>query len=247
MIKQVCVSIFMCLLFISPIKSQEWKSTESAEYHKSVVKVTGGGYSGTGTVVKFIKDCEKYPEYYYGWVLTASHVIRSKETPIKIWFSNGQNTLNNVVIYKSQIDSGFDDLSLVKVLIPDTIKPMEMSSEEVPVGEKVELCGFGAGELRHWEATYAGSVYQDGGHIIFSWAIQGDSGGPIIYKGKVIGVICFGMGIKKYEDTRRMIVGPVYGSNVGKIKYKEPEETKPECNGGTVHSARKELYKNVTG
>ena len=54
--------------------------------------------------------------------------------------------------------------------------------------------------------------------MVFSWAIQGDSGGPIIYKGKVVGVICFGMGIKKYEDTQRFIVGPIYGSNVERIQ-----------------------------
>ena len=247
MIKKFCVIVAVCLFSVLPLNAQEWQSSEPAEHHKSIVKITGDGYSGRGTVVKYLKDCEKYPEYYYGWVLTASHVIRSKETPVKVWFSNGENTVNNIVLYKTEIVSGFDDLSLVKVLIPDSIKPIEMSSEEVPIGEKVELAGFGTGTLRHWEAAYAGSVYQDGGHIIFSWAIQGDSGGPILYKGKVIGVICFGMGIKKYEETRRMIVGPVYGSDIGKIKYKQPEETKPERNGGTVRSARKNSYKNITG
>ena len=58
----------------------------------------------------------------------------------------------------------------------------------------------------------------NGGHIVFSWAIQGDSGGPIIYNGKVVGVICFGTGVKKYKDTNRVIVGPVYGSNVERVE-----------------------------
>ena len=38
------------------------------------------------------------------------------------------------------------------------------------------------------------------------------------YDGKVVGIICFGMGIKEYEDSQRMIVAPVYGTNVERVQ-----------------------------
>ena len=106
----------------------------------------------------------------------------------------------------------------VPLHVPEDIVPMEISTDDVPIGETVELCGFGTGEFRHWNAKYCGEGMGHGGHVIFSWAIQGDSGGPIIYNGKVVGVICFGTGVKKYKDTNRVIVGPVYGSNVERVE-----------------------------
>ena len=221
--------------------AQTWEKSEEADYHSSIVKITGGGYSGSGTVIEFIEDSKKHEGYYIGYILTASHVIADRDTLFKVFFGNGTNTINNKVISKSQIDTGFDDIALIRALIPDDIKPMEISKDPVPIEAEVELCGYGTGQLRHWKAKYGGSVMNDGGHIVFSWAIQGDSGGPIIYKGKVVGVICFGMAIKKYNETHRTIVGPVYGSNVGKLTYKKekeskPEEKDPEGNGSTVSS-----------
>lgn len=247
MFKKLFLSVVVCLLSVNTVLAQEWKSTEPADYHSSVVKISGDGYSGSGTVIKFIEDSKKNEGYYIGYILTASHVVKSRDTLFTVYFLNGAITKNNTVVHKSSISSGFDDIALIRALIPDSIKPMETSTKPVPVQAEVEMCGYGTGQLRHWKAQYGGSVYDDGGHVIFSWAIQGDSGGPIIYNGKVVGVICFGMGIKKYEDTRRMIVGPIYGSNIGKLKYKESEGMKIERNGGTVRSTRKELYKNVTG
>ena len=237
MFKKFCTFIVVCLISVNTVLAQEWNSTESADYHSSVVKITGDGYSGSGTVIEFIEDSKTHEGYYIGYILTASHVVNSRDTLFKVFFQNGINTLNNKVVSKSNISTGFDDIALIRALIPDDIKPMETSKEPIPINEEVELCGFGTGTLRHWKAKYGGSVHNDGGHVVFSWAIQGDSGGPIIYKGKVIGVICFGMGIKKYEDTRRMIVGPVYGSNIGKLKYNKPEEMKIEGDGSTASSS----------
>lgn len=236
MFRKFFSAVVICFFITGATFAQTWQKSEEADYHSSIVKITGGGYSGSGTVIEFIED-SKLDGYYIGYILTASHVIKDKDTLMKIYFRNGINTINNKVVSKSSINTGFDDIALIRALIPDDIKPMETSSEPIPIESKVELCGFGTGEFRHWNAKYGGSVHNDGGHIVFSWAIQGDSGGPIIYKGKVVGVICFGMGIKKYEETRRMIVGPVYGSNIGKMTYKAPEAARPESakdNGSKV-------------
>jgi len=227
MFKLLNVFVVVCLFSFNSILAQEWESTEPADYHSSIVKISGDGYAGSGTVIEFIEASKKHEGFYWGYILTASHVVYDTATLFKVEFQNGAITINNTVVSKSKIGNGFDDIALIRALIPNNVKPIEISEEPIPINEEVELCGYGAGNFRHWKAKYAGSVYRDGGHIVFSWAIQGDSGGPIIYQGKVIGVICFGTGIKKYEDSQRMIVGPIYGTDVGKLKYKAPAEAKP--------------------
>ena len=218
MVRKIFLTFAFCLLGVSSIFAQTWEPSEEASYHSSIVKISGDGYSGSGTVIKFIKDSEQYEGYYYGWILTASHVIYSTDTNFSVYFNNGDVTSNGRVVIKKSENDSFNDLGIIRALIPKDVKPMEISVEDVPIGEHVELCGFGTGEFRHWNAKYCGEGMGHGGHVVFSWAIQGDSGGPIIYNGKVVGVICFGTGVKKYKDTNRVIVGPVYGSNVERVE-----------------------------
>jgi hypothetical protein len=218
MFKKCFLTLCFCLFSMSTIFAQNWEPSEEANYHSSIIKLSGDGYSGSGTVIKFIKDSAKYEGYYVGWILTASHVVNNSETKFELFFSDGDVTENAVVVMKKSESDSFNDFALIRGLIPKNIKPMEISTENIPVGEEVEMCGYGSGQFRHWNAKYAGESMDSGGHVIFSWAIQGDSGGPIIYKGKVVGVICFGTGIKRYKDTPRVIVGPIYGSNVERIE-----------------------------
>lgn len=219
MIKKVFLTLAFCFIGSFSVFAQNWDASDEASYHSSIVKVTGDGYSGSGTVIKFIKDSEKHEGYYVGWIITASHVVNTPQTKFKVYFNNGEITKNGIVILKNNdnVDS-FDDVALIRALIPDDVVPMEVSTEDVPIGAEVELCGFGTGQFRHWNAPYGGEGLDNGGHLVFSWGIQGDSGGPIIYNGKLVGVICFGMGIKEYEDSNRMIVAPVYGTNVERIQ-----------------------------
>ena len=219
MIKKLLLTLAFCLIGSSSAVAQSWEASDSASYHSSIVEISGDGYSGSGTVIKFVEDSEKYEKYYVGWIITASHLIHSNNTKFKVHFNNGETTINGVVVVKKNIliDS-FNDIALIRALIPDDVVPMEISTENVPIGAEVELCGFGTGKFRHWNATYGGKAKANGGHIVFSWGIQGDSGGPIIYNGKVVGIICFGMGIKEYKDSRRMIIGPIYGTNVERIQ-----------------------------
>ena len=217
MVRKIFLTLAFCFIGSISVFAQDWDASDEASYHSSIVKISGDGYSGSGTVIKFIEDSSKYEGYYYGWILTASHVIHSTQTDFTVYFNNGDVTTNARVVIKKNDSDSFNDLGLIRGLIPKDIKPIETRTEDIPIGEKVELCGFGTGQFRHWNAKYGGEGMDNGGHIIFSWAIQGDSGGPIIYNGKVVGVICFGTGIKKYKETNRVIVGPIYGSNVERV------------------------------
>ena len=219
MFKKIFFALALSALALQSVTAQHWPPSADKEYHNSIVKIIGDGYGGSGTVIKRTTDISPVEGYYIGWILTASHVIYSQNTIFTIYFNNGAITDKATVVDKGDYDTdAYCDFGLIRALIPNSVKPMEICEEDVPIGSRVELAGFGAGDFRHWVADYAGDKSDGDGHIVLTWAIQGDSGGPIIYKGKVIGVICFGTGIEKYGDTPRMIVAPVYGTCVSRIR-----------------------------
>jgi hypothetical protein len=213
--------IFSCVFFTSTCLSAEiWPKSPAKTYHKSVVRLgSSSGMGGSGSVIKFIKDSKEHPDYYVGLILTASHVIKDSDDLFVVKFTNGEITIKNTVAVKMPIGTDrYNDVGLIRALIPDDIVPLEFTSELPKVGETVEMLGYGTGDLRNWSAVYAGSPMGNDGLIVFSWAIQGDSGGPIIYNGKVIGVICWGTGVGKFKNTSRLIICPINGSNVGRVK-----------------------------
>jgi hypothetical protein len=170
-------------------------------------------------VVKFIKDSKRYPKYYIGLILTASHVIHNIDDLFIISYGNGKKTIKNSAVADNDTTlDRYNDVGLIRALIPDEIEPMEVSSERPMMGESVELGGYGTGWMRHWDAPYGGTLVGSDGLIILSWAIQGDSGGPVIYKGKVIGVICFGSAVSRFYGTRRLVICPIHCSSAGRIQ-----------------------------
>ena len=222
MFKKIFLSFVFCLLLNQAMPAQDWPASEEADYHSSIVKISGDGMSGSGTVIKRVKDSNR-EGYYVGWIITAAHCINDMNTEFTVIFNGGNSVNKGRAILRSGSSDAFEDYGIIRALIPDNVKPMQISIDEVPVGAEVEMCGYGAGDFRHWVARYGGKNMNSGGHIVFSWAIQGDSGGPIIYKGKVIGVICFGSGIKKFKNTNRVIVGPIYGTNIDRVDEKIEE------------------------
>jgi len=219
-------AVVLTLLFSTIVVAQSYQATHDAywrpsvdsDYHEAIVKITGDGYGGSGTVVKRIKDAE-VEGYYIGWILTASHVINNKDTKFRVYFNNGAITQGGTVVVNSDYSSNsFCDYGLIRAIIPNEVTPMELSVDEVPCGSEVEMCGFGRGSFKHWLGTYAGDKADGDGHIVWAFAVQGDSGGPIIYKGKVVGVICFGTGVERFGETSRYVVTPVYGTCVSRIK-----------------------------
>lgn len=219
-------AVVLTLLFSTVVVAQSYQATHDAywrpsvdsDYHKAIVKITGDGYGGSGTVVKRIEDSE-VEGYYIGWILTASHVIRDKETLFNVYFIDGTITENGTVVVNSDFNSNqFCDYGLIRAIIPNNVKPMEISVDEVPVGTDVEMCGYGRGSLKHWLGSYAGDKADGDGHIVWAFAVQGDSGGPIIHEGKIVGIICFGTGVERFGGTARYVVTPVYGTCVSRIK-----------------------------
>jgi V8-like Glu-specific endopeptidase len=228
-----CYTLLTLLILCGVSEAQVWNISPNKSYHNSVVKIIGDGREGSGTVVKYVKDAG---DHYVGLILTASHCVASPTTKFNIYFRNGKISKEGKPVFiSSYFFDRYSDIAIIEALIPDEIKPMEISTEKVKINETVEICGYATGKLRHWNATYGGHIHNSRGHVVFSWAIQGDSGGPIIYKGKVIGVTCFGTAVSKYNE--RLIVAPIHGTDViklagiidsytGGVKPKEKANTK---------------------
>ena len=210
----------LCVVSLTPtLSAQNWPESFPRDYHSSIVQVISPSGRGSGTVVKFIKDSKKHPAYYIGLILTASHVIRNTDDLFVIDYRNGKRTVKNSAVVKNPTSvDRYNDVGLIRALIPDEIIPMQVSAEKPQMGEVVELAGYGSGVIRHWLAQYGGSPLANDGLIILSWAIQGDSGGPIIYKGKVIGVICFGSAVARRIGSRSLLICPIHCSSVGRIQ-----------------------------
>ena len=216
---KILAYVFLCIVSLTPtLSAQNWPESFPKDHHAAVVQVVSSSGRGSGTVVKFIKDSKEHPEYYIGLILTASHVIHNTDDLFIVDYRNGKRTIrNSAVVKNSTTIDRYNDVGLIRALIPDEIIPMQVSSEKPQMGEVVELAGYGAGGIRHWLAQYGGSPLANDGLIILSWAIQGDSGGPVIYKGKVIGVICFGSAVARHRGSRRLLVCPIHCSSAGRI------------------------------
>lgn len=216
----ILVGLILGLVSWIDATAQEWHHVPDATHSKSVVKIVGtDGVEGSGTVVRRLKaDCGN-PNYYIGLILTAAHCVTGEGVLFEVEFYNKLKTKNNRCVQDNNILFAPDnDLAVIRALIPCDVPVVEMADSVPNCGDSVMMSGYGAGKVRHWHGLYGGKKLGSGGHIIFSWAIQGDSGGGVFHDGKLIGVICYGNGLKRFKDTQRLVVSPVNASNVARIK-----------------------------
>ena len=160
----------------------------SESHHAAVVRVTsdawvrGGHPSGSGTLI--------WNNGSEGYVLTANHVTQGAQSGV-ITYHGGQQSKFRVV--------GADalgDLALLKTDPPDDAICIPLGEEaDAPLkGEVVELVGYGGGRFLAWGGEVNG--YARCGHTgpyqeltLNTQTISGDSGGAMIYNGKLVGVI----------------------------------------------------------
>lgn len=178
------------------VKSGYWTWTDKQPYHDAVVIVQHGGGQGTGALIW------RAPDSSYGLVATAAHVM-----------SSGMGTVTWPSGYKAEAmiatatDVAGADGSLLWVKPPKDAITIPVSRERPQPGEYVEHCGYGGpgGNLRHFWATVR-SYESDGGMKTNCYLLNGDSGGPVIYKGRLIGMNSGG------HDRRDVGIAPGSGS-----------------------------------
>ena len=166
------------------------QQTPTADYQCAVVRVgredlssPGASYSGAGTFVAHAADRR-------GLVLTASHVVDQGGGRIWVDFGRGRQTASLL-----GRDANLDLAALVVDNPPSDIRAIAVAGEDQwpHAGESVEVIGFGGGRLRHFSALVRGYTAKDvrgvSQLVVAFQPISGDSGGAILYKQKLVGVL----------------------------------------------------------
>ena len=160
------------------IDTKFWEWTETAEHHKSVVRVIGkaGGteHHGTGVVISENR------------VVTAFHVVEGSTSFFAV---SGDKRIEFLL---GPVDATHDVCILVakqKLDLP-VVKVADNYPDE---NTKVEVCGFGGmGSLRHFSAELR--LFSGNKLGIDAYVISGDSGGPVFNDEKeLIGVVSGGI------------------------------------------------------
>ena len=168
-----------------------WAQSDLGMLKKGVVKVSAQFNKTEKVGTGFIAGKGKK----HLFIVTASHVIEGEaELPqsIKItFFTHQEEPLVAEVIKKEGGDPR--GLALLKVGgdLPDDVKILEWDTQSrLQGGEEVYLIGFPQIGGNAWAVTKGTLSGFDGPILKFTGPIEaGNSGGPLLYQGKVIGVV----------------------------------------------------------
>jgi S1-C subfamily serine protease len=142
-----------------------------------VVRGNSDGATGTGCIVA----ASEGPA-----ILTAAHIADGNQS-FTVSFHDGTAT-NNATLRGIDQEA---DVAVLNCQTPGGCSVLEVA-DEVNEGDEVNVCGFGGGgPLRCFKAKVAGVGEKS--QVLFSYAIPGDSGGPVVNAaGKVCGVVSGG-------------------------------------------------------
>jgi len=172
------IILFLTLfVFLSSASAQEIDNIK-----KGVVKVKTASQVGTGFIVRLEKDAI--------FIITASHVVEG-ERDIKVEFftSRGRLIPAEVIDMEGGDEQGLATLSIQGKIPSDLVVLRFSPLNPVRAGDPVTTIGF-PGKGGPWAVTKGEIVGRKGKTIIFSGAIdKGNSGGPLLKAGQVIGVV----------------------------------------------------------
>ncbi|HNP30724.1 MAG: SUMF1/EgtB/PvdO family nonheme iron enzyme [Nitrospira sp.] len=174
------------VVVVSPV----WSEVSINTLKKGVVKVTAQFTQGRKVGTGFIVGQSQKNLF----VVTASHVVEGEvEPPQSItltFFTRQEDSLVAQVVKKEGGDSR--GLALLKVGgdIPQDVEILEWDSKtRFQGGEEFQLIGFPRISGIPWTVTKGIISGFEGQILKFSGAVEeGNSGGPLLYQGKVIGV-----------------------------------------------------------
>lgn len=163
------------------------RGADIARLKDAVVKVTaqtdGKTKVGTGFIVRIEKDAV--------FIVTASHVIEGDPQP-KVVF-RGKESKSFPAQVKGQKGGDPRGLAVLVVVgdVPQTVEALPASSDfEINGGEEVTVIGFPRTPAVPWAVTPGVVTGQEGEYLVFSGAAaEGNSGGPVLWNGKVVGVV----------------------------------------------------------
>jgi hypothetical protein len=172
------IAVAVIVLFVRPCFSQErLPMSPHAAHHAAVVRIRVGNNGGSGTLIT------------ESIVLTCAHVTDGAPSAV-VTFSDGQQVQGNVIG-----QSRGPDVAAIQIPAQTGRVTIPLCADsEYPVrGNEVEIVGYGGGDFRHWFATVNGYAITPGVNKAQTLAansqlIGGDSGGAIVWQGKLVGV-----------------------------------------------------------
>jgi len=145
----------------------------------------GPAVSGTGTLTAVDGDT--------GLMLTAAHLFEEKVGPITVEFFDGQVTGARLLALDTKLD-----VAALWIYAPKDVTPVPIAAEEPPLGEAVEIWGYGPKRFRSFLAKMTPPIPLAGdvpraivgvqGVLDHQVTIPGDSGGPVVREGKLVAV-----------------------------------------------------------
>jgi S1-C subfamily serine protease len=180
-----------CLLMFGLGFPSAWAQVDVGTLKKGVVKITAEFSNARKIGTGFISAKSKKHLY----IVTASHVVEGEaEAPhsIQVTFYTHQEESFPAKIVKKE---GGDPrgLALLRVggEVPDDVQILSWdATTSVSGGEEIHLIGFPRIGGNAWAVTKGTLSGFDGPVLKFSGAVaEGNSGGPVLYQGRVIGVV----------------------------------------------------------
>ncbi|MBI3463663.1 MAG: trypsin-like peptidase domain-containing protein [Planctomycetes bacterium] len=142
-------------------------------------------YAGTGTLTKV--------DGKHGLVLTAAHIFEGQVGPITVEFPDGQVSGGRLLAIDPKLD-----VAALLIFAPRGIEPVPLAKEKPSVGDEVEIWGYGPKRFRSFLAQVSMPIAVEGDEpkaLVGAQGVQdkmvtipGDSGGPMVQDGELVGV-----------------------------------------------------------
>ena len=186
-------TLLVLLLVCAPLSAKEPLSFQQSGKRMAAARVKnwisgynrGPLYAGTGTLTTV--------DGKYGLVLTAAHIFEGKVGPITVEFENGQVSGGRLLAIDPKLD-----VAALWIYAPKGIEPVPLAKAKPSVGAEVEIWGFGPKRFRSFVAQVSMPIPVAGDEpqaLVGAQGVQdkmvtipGDSGGPMVQDGQLVGV-----------------------------------------------------------
>jgi S1-C subfamily serine protease len=172
-------------------------------------------------------------------VLTAGHLFEGKVGPITVEFPDGQLSGARILAVDQKLD-----LAALWINAPKAIEPVPLGEHNPAVGQQVEIWGYGPQRFRSFVAQVSLPLPTQDNESRWLVAAQGvkdkqvtvpgDSGGPMISQGKLVGVHWGYRGVSN-DPNRRFVHAVGCDKMRDWLSAKLPEATWRRC-AASAHS-----------